>query len=49
MTITTTFTAEEYAALLDATERSGFDNVQAYIYWAVLQQTYELLTGAATD
>ena len=49
MTITTTFTAEEYAALLEAMERSGFETVQAYIYWAVLQQTYEVLAEAHAD
>jgi hypothetical protein len=46
MTIQTTFTAEEYTALLAAMERSGFVDVRSFIYWAVMQQTQVLLAEA---
>jgi hypothetical protein len=46
MTITTTFTAEEYAALLAAMERSGFVDPRSFIYWAVMQRTQALLAEA---
>lgn len=46
MTIQTTFTAEEYTALLAAMERSGFADVRSFIYWAVLQRTQAILAEA---
>lgn len=44
MLITTELTADEYAALLTAMERSGFATLEAFIYWATMERAHALLT-----
>lgn len=43
MIITTEMTAEEYAALLSAVERSGFATLEAFIYWATMERVNALM------
>ena len=43
MIITTELTADEYAALLTAVERSGFATMDSFIYWATMERVNALL------